>query len=217
MHSLSAASKLYKDFKEIDQTAYHSIVHFYEAHQPELELLVFDTYFDVLVNYADALFEIGAYGKHIVEVDKVIELSIRHNIKFYKGEDIYFQSLFKKAASFYNTLELAKAEHILKELLKIAPNHGLTIRFLRKCLRRNQPPYFQKVRAVCIFLFLISALISASEVIIIRPFQSEFQATSEFLRIGTFLAGIILLAGTYLFHYAQVNKQVNQFLKEILL
>lgn len=215
MPNLSTAAKVYQDFIDIDGEAYRTLVRFYESNTSEINLLKFDAYFEILVNYSNALFEIGAYAKHVEEVDQIIHLSIEQNIKYYKGEDIYFKSLFQKAASYYHLLEYSRAEHILKELLKMSPKDSLSIRYLKKCLIKNQPSYFKYARASCIFLFFLTALISAIEVLFIHPFAEAWSNSFEIFRFSIFLLGIIVLVGTYCFRRYQVNRIVNAFLLKV--
>ncbi len=214
MRTLSTSTKLYRDFKEIEEGAYHTIIRFYEAKIALITRLNFDLYFDILVDYTNALFEIGAYTKHINTVQQVIQLSIEHNIQFYRGEDIYFKSLYQKAAAHYNLLEYETAIHILKELIKIAPYHGLSILFLKKCKYRSQPTYIKIARATSIVLFLGAAIITAIEVMIIHPFSPIYTAVFEQFRFATLGLGIFVLIGVFLYHRYQMNRQVNIFVKK---
>lgn len=215
MRTLSAHTKLYQDFVGIEVGAYHTIVRFYEAKTAEIALLNFDNYFEILVDYTNALFEIGAYDKHLTEVTKVIKLSIAHNIQFYKGEDIYFKSLFQKAAAHYNLLEQEKAEYILRELIKINPYNDLTIRFLKKCKTHAQPKYIKIARATSIFLFLTAALIAAIEVIVIYPFSPTDATLFLSIRMAALSLGLFVLIGTFIYHRYQVDADINRFVKKI--
>lgn len=215
MRTLSTSTKLYRAFKEIDGSEYHTLIRFYESKKTEIDQLNFERYFDILVDYTTALFEVGAYAKHITTVQQVIQLSIEYNIQFYKGEDIYFKCLYQKAAAHFNLLEYDTAIHILKELIKIAPYHGLSILFLKKCINRTQPSYIKVARAASIVLFLGTAIITAIEVIAIRPFSPMYTATFEQFRLITLVLGIFVLAGAFLYHRYQTNHQVNTFVKKI--
>ncbi len=215
MHTLSTSTKLYQDFKDIDGVEYHTIIRFYEAKATAISRLNFDLYFDILVDYTNALFEVGAYNKHLSTVDEVIRLSIEHNIQFYKGEDIYFKNLYQKAATHYNRLEHEEAIHILKELIKIAPYHGLSILFLKKCMNRAQPNYIKIARAASIVLFLSATIITAIEVIYIHPFSPRYTDVFEQLRFATLVFGMLVLVGTFLYHRYTINHQVNKFVNKI--
>lgn len=215
MHTLSTSTKLYRDFKEIDGSEYHTIIRFYEAQTSIITRLRFDLYFDILVDYTNALFEVGAYTKHISTVQQVIQLSIEHNIQFYRGEDIYFKSLYQKAAAHFNLLEYDATIHILKELIKIAPYHGLSILFLKKCKYRSQPAYIKIARATSIVLFLAATIITAIEVMVIHPFSPIYTAIFEQFRLATLGLGLFVLVGTFLYHRYQMNHQVNVFVKKI--
>ena len=211
MSTYAKNAKLYRDFTEIDLGAPHTLVRFYEANETGIAALSFENYFEILVNYSNALFEIGAYAKHIKEVDKIIYLSIEQNIRFFGGEDVYFKSLFQKAASLFNLHEIERAEHILRELIKMDPYNQLSIRFLKKCLFRYRPRFVKRGRAFSIVLFLTATLVTAIEVMFIYPFLSEWGSFFEYLRWGIFGLGLVLLGGNFLLHYFRVNKAVNSF------
>ena len=119
-------SRIFRDFKEIDAANHRRIIRFYEDKEEDIQRLDFEEYFQLIVAYVNALFEVGAYQKHLLMVDVVIEMTIVHNVERYKGEDIYEKMLFRKAASLYNIMEYAKAEYILREL---GETHGVRFEF----------------------------------------------------------------------------------------
>lgn len=215
MPTLSRSTKLYRDFKEIEEGEYHTIIRFYEAQMVAVTRLPFERYFEILVDYSNALFEVGAYDKHLDSASQVIQLSIEQNIQFYRGEDIYFKSLYQKAASHHNRLEYEEAIHILKELIKIAPHHELSIQFLKRCLHHSQPRYIKIARAASIVLFLGAAVITATEVIYIHPFSPSYTDLFEQLRFTTLGIGLFVLIGTFLYHRYRMNHQVNKLVKRI--
>lgn len=208
-------SKVYRDFKEIEPTAYRQIIHFYEEKETEIRRLEFDEYFDLLIAYVDALFEIGAYQKHLLMVDVIIENSIRHNIQFRNGTDIYQRTLFKKAASLYNVLKYQEADYILRELIRMDPYDSDSILFLKKCLRSKKPELVNNARAISIFLFLLTAFVICIEVLFVRPFYHMHTELVESSRISIFILGCAILMGGDLLHRWSVEKEVNKFADRI--
>lgn len=204
-------SKLFRDFKAIEVTAYRQIIHFYEKQESHILQLDFEEHFELQTAYVNALFEVGAYHRHLILVDMVIEMAITNNIEFYKGEDIFLKMLFRKAASLYNMLEYDKAEYILREIIRINPWDKDAAIFLKKCLRRQQPKFLQASRAISILLFLLAALVIAAEVLVIKPFYPMYAAAVEQSRFGLFGLGLVLLIGADLLHRAYVENRVNHF------
>ena len=214
-HFKTYRSKIYRDFKAIAATDYRAVVRYFEENEKEICGLDFEEYFELLTAYTHALFEIGAYSKHLLMAPVVIEASIENNIHFYKGEDIYFKTLFEKAASFFNLHEYQKAAHILRELIKIDPYHDDTIAFLQKCERRQRPKMIRNARAFAMFAFLISALIISLEVLFIRPFYDDFLAGIEIARTALFgLGWMFLLLGEALTWW-QINREVSTFVATV--
>lgn len=208
-------SKVYQEFKEIGLHEYRSIVQFYEDSENDIKRLDFDEYFELFLAYGDALFEMGAYQNHLEIADQAIETTIEHNIKFYQGQDVYFELLFKKAASHYNLLEYKKAEHILRELVKMDTTNQVTIRFLKKCVRQDKPTFLKKTRATSVLCFLVAALVISIELIVIRPLFEDYANSIEMVRNIIFAFGwLVLLSGDF-FHRFRVNRKVNAFVNRI--
>lgn len=204
-------SKIYRDFKAIEATAYRDIIHFYEKQESEIRALDFDEHFELITSYANALFEVGYYRKHLLIVDVVIETAIANNTDFYKGEDIFLKMLFRKAASLYNLLEYQKSEYILREIVRINPWDKDAILFLKKCKRHQQPRYLQYARATGIFLFLTAAVIIALEVLFVRTFYRQYVSEIEQTRFAIFGIGGVILIGADLLHRFIVEKRINDF------
>ncbi len=204
-------SKIYRDFKEIEQTAYRQIIHFYEEKENDIRRLDFEESFEMLAAYVDALFEIGAYQKHLLMVDVVIESTIVHHDAVRRGDELFKNMLFKKAASLYNILEYNRADYILRELIKIDPHDADTVLFLKKCLRKKHPELVNNARATSIFLFLLTAFVICIEVLFIRPFYSIHTELVETSRISLFFLGCAFLVGGDLVHRWRVEREVNEF------
>jgi len=210
-------SKVYRNFKALDATAYHSLVRFYEREEEQIESLDFDEFFDVLVHYVDALFEVGQYGKHLGMADQVIELSIDHNIQQYQGRDVFQHMLFRKAASLYNLYRFEEADYILRELIRMCPEERDYAQFLKKCLRRSHTRLLNLVRAASVFLFLMAAFVISIEVLLVRPFYEMHAELVEMSRNTLFALGCLALLGGYLWHRTRIEQEVERFVQHIRL
>lgn len=208
-------SKLYRDFKGLDTSSYQTILRFYEDWETEIQQLEFSEFFELQNAYAQALFETGAYKKHLLMADTIIETAILRNIYVFHGEDIYSKMLFKKAASHYNLLEYEKAEYVLRELIKINPHNLDAIAFLKKCLRCQKPNYVKTTRAIAVFLFLITAIITCAELLFFRPFRPNYVTLVEQSRVVTFCLGWVILIGGDLLLRWRVEKTVNFLVEDI--
>ncbi len=208
-------SRVYQEFKGIEQSEFRNIVRFFESRTDEIVHLEFNEYFELLLTYAEALFEIGTYHSFLAVADQAIAIIIEQNIKYYHGEDVFFNILFKKAAAHYNLMEYDKARHILQELIKMDSANEITVRFLKKCSRQEKPGYLKSTRAISVFLFLLTAGIIALELCLVRPFFSTYIELIEIVRNLVFGAGwIILIAGDLFFRW-RVNNQVNKFVVSV--
>jgi hypothetical protein len=217
MHtSKTYRSRLFRDFKALPQQDHRGMVRYFEAHEKAILELDFEEYFELVVAYTNSCFEIGSYQKHLLMADVVVEAAIRNNIVSFNGEDVYYNTLFRKAASHYNLHEDTRAEYILRELIKINPRQSETILFLGKCLRKQRPRYVQHCRAAAMFCFLAAPLIFILEILVVEPFYMSFDKSVEYLRNGVFGAGWFLLIGSDVWHRGSVNREVHLFVKKVL-
>jgi len=209
-------SKIYRDFKALDERAFRDMVRFYEEREDDIKQLEFGEFFELLIAYVDALFEIGSYRKYLLLVDYAIECSITYNIQYVAHRDIYYHLLFRKAASLYNTLAYDKADYILRELIRMNPEKVEVSQFLKKCLRKTKPALVRHSRAASILLFLLAALVICVEVLFVRPFMGEWTASIELTRNLIFVTGCISLIGGALIHHWQTGQEVNAFVRTAL-
>ncbi|MEP6792959.1 MAG: tetratricopeptide repeat protein [Saprospiraceae bacterium] len=199
-------SETYEAFLAIEPAAYKDKIVYIEENFFMLRELDADEYFDMMVLYAEALFETGEYGRQAKLADHILEMSIERNIMMHRGQDVYFETLFKKAASLHNLDRVDQAVHILKELLKINPDHESSKLFLINCLIRQKKYMIRPYRNISLILLLASALVIAFELLFVRPLWSSWTAIVEMVRNGLFITGVILLvAGEVIVRYKAVE------------
>ncbi len=204
-------SPIYREFRAIEATEWRTVIRFYEEFEDVLPDLEFEEYFEMLLAYTKALFEVGDFDKHLELADKVIEVSMLNNIKFFNGEDVLQLTLFKKAASSFQLYEYEKCDYLLRELLRIDPFDTDSALFLKKCLRQINSSIVQKAKAASILLLLISAFIICLEVVVVRNFYPDQTAFVETLRNYSLLSSVLILIGGHLFHYIRCSREVDNF------
>lgn len=165
-------TQVYRKFKAIEPSAHREIVRLYEKEEAKILRLDFEEFFEMLVAYVDALFEIGAYRKHLTLVDVVIEKSINHNIKYYRNQDLFQKMLFRKAASLFNIQDYSKAEYVVTQVYRMYPEDQTAMLLHQKCRLKARPALLNYARAGGVFLFFLSALVIALEVLFVRPWYA---------------------------------------------
>jgi tetratricopeptide (TPR) repeat protein len=206
-------SQLYRNFRAIEAGEYRKLVYFYERNAKEISKLDFPEYFELLVTYTNALFEIAAYQKHLKMADTVIEISFMENITEVRGQEILRPTLFQKAASYYNLAKYSKTIYVLSELIKIDPTDQEVARFMERAIRKNRPQLIGHTRAVAIFLFLTTALIISIEALIIRNFYPQHTPIVELTRNGLFILGGVVLLGGEIVHRLRAKSEVLRLIK----
>ena len=209
-HFETYTEEVFLRFKEIDASDHRQIINFYENNEDVLLHLDLQSYLEVKLAYAAALFEIGDHQHFIPLCDELIEEVIYHNITDIEGEDVFETLIFKKAAARYHQLEYDAAEQILWQLIRINPHHVLAAYLLKRCKIRNQPEYLRQAKSISIFLFLLSACIIAAELLFVQPFFSHHHKDVQVFRTIVFLAGIILLVLSDGWHRMRTFHEVNK-------
>ncbi len=208
-------SQLYRNFRAIEAGEFRKLVYFFERHEKEILQLDFEEYFELLVTYTHSLYEIGAYQKHLLMADVVIETSFKENITHIGGQEIFRSTLFQKAASYYNLFDFPKAIYVLTELIKIDPTDPEVTQFLERCLRKSRPKLLRRTRAIAIFLFLATALIICIEVLIIRNFHAKYAPFVELVRNYLFVLGISILIFGELWQRLSAKSEVLKLVNSV--
>jgi tetratricopeptide (TPR) repeat protein len=207
-------SETYDAFLAIDTIAYKDKIAFIEENFFKLRELDADEYFDMMVLYGEALFETGEYARQAKLADHIVEMSIERNIVHHRGQDVYAETLFRKAASLHNLDRLDEAVYILKELVKINPANESYKLFLINCVIRQKKPAVRPYRTTSLVLLLSSVVVIAAELTLVRVFWPKWIDVVEPLRNGLFLAGVLLLvAGEVIVRYRAVE-DVFSFTRE---
>jgi tetratricopeptide (TPR) repeat protein len=207
-------SETYEAFLAIEEGAYKEKIQYIEENFFMLRQLDAEEYFDMMVLYGEALFEAGEYARQARLADHIVEMSIGRNIIRHRDQDVYFETLFKKAASLHNLDKIEEAVHILKELVKINPDHESTKLFLINCIIRQKKPSVRPYRNISLILLLSSAVVIAIELILVRRLWPSWISIIEIIRNGLFISGVILLiAGEVMVRYRAVE-DVYSFSRE---
>ncbi|MGK0363758.1 MAG: tetratricopeptide (TPR) repeat protein [Saprospiraceae bacterium] len=198
-------SRIYRDFRAIGTKDYPSVLHYYEKHEDGIQQLEFAEYFEMLAAYTYALYNLNEHNKHILMAEVLIGESINNNIKQYKEEDVFYNTLLRKAISYCRLLRFKDAEHILHELIKIQPENVFAQRELNKCLFAQKPKYIKNLRALSVLLFFISAAVIVIELIFIKFLFPNLTHYFEYTRIVLFLTGIVVLVASE-FYFKRATK-----------
>jgi tetratricopeptide (TPR) repeat protein len=201
------AETAYHGFKAIDSGEYREKIHYVTRNKMALMDLPVLEYAEVMDAYAEALFETGKYQQHLPLADHLAELAIEYNVEMINGRDLYFDTLFQKAASLYNLDRMPEAMHVLQELVRINPRHESTRLFLINCHVEKQKRKLQRVRTTSLVLILTSAVVIATELLFIRPLFPQVVEIVEIVRNTLFVSGAsILVGGEIWVRYRAVSK-----------
>lgn len=207
-------SKLYRDYRAIEPGEWRKVVQFYEANEQEIRGLDFEEYFELMNGYTNALFEIGSWQKHLLMADAVIEATIAENIEEWAGEDVFQHALFRKAASHYQLGELDRTDYVLRELLRINPQHDDASMFLKKCLRNMGNWLVRQTRAAAMLLTFLAAIVVALEILVVHNFYAQYSDMTRKTWWGLLALAVLALGLGEAFHIWRTNREVAHFLQQ---
>ena len=207
-------SRIYREFKSLDEKAYRAMIHYFEKNESKIEQLDFDEYFDLLISYTTALLQNEEYHKHLTVSDQVIAVSMSQNVVSYNGEDILQHMLYQKAWSYFKLSEYKRATYMLSELLKINPFDSESEVLLYKSLWAEKPRFLQYFKAIGVTSFLVCALVIAVEIILIRTLFPDYTAIVELSRNCIFLFGIASLFIGYAIHFFSMLKKAKNIIAQ---
>lgn len=209
-YPIQSTTSIFQSFNQIDRQSYHTIIRYFNQHVEEIKCLNFEEYFEILTSYVNALFEAGAYQKHALMADVVIEASIINNVRVYQGIALFEKTLFQKAASLYHLHQFEESAHILTELIKINPSDETFQTFLRKNRLLVKPAYLRKSLGLAIVFYFISILVIALTTFFLDPFYPQYTPLADQCRNLAFMSGTGLILITDGIHRLGVLMQVRK-------
>lgn len=188
-------SEVYARFYAIENGDYYRKIRFVQKHRNRLGALELDEYLEILQAYREALFQTGKYREHINAANELVSLSIQYNVTEFNGEDLFFDTLLQQAASHYNLEEFESARYILKELVKISPDHESVRLFLmRSYINEEKELRTMTLRGISVLCFLLLAALVAADLLVLKPFFETYSAAGTLGYQGFFISGVLLLA-----------------------
>ena len=191
-------SRIYKDFYELHHDSYDSVMRFYELNVRLIENLPFEEQIELLAEYLNACFETAAYKKFIHYADDLIEASIYHNIVKLRGKNIYQETLFRKAASYFNLGDFNSAMYIARELYNMDPQNPSYRLLVRKCRMADHSGIIRRLRNVALFLLPFTVVLIAFELLFVPHFFPEWSQGFDGIKIWIFLLAMGLIASAEL-------------------
>ena len=209
-------SRVYRDFLAIEPKDYHGLIRYYEEHEEDIENLEDGEFSEMQLVFTHALFEVGAYRQFLAVIDRAILINLDYNYPLenqQQQKEAFEQLLFRKAAAYLQTLQPAKAEHVICELLRINPQQEMAVLLLRKSLRQQDTTINRRTRAISILLFGLSALIILFEVLFVRSFYNQYTPMVELSRNLIFAAGLLILGGGEAFTFWRAYRRSQTILR----
>jgi tetratricopeptide (TPR) repeat protein len=208
--------KLYYEYFKYGEQAYREKMHYYERHQKEIWMLDFDTSLDINLDYVNCLFEVGRYERFLKYCDELIETVIIENIYNYRGENIYFELLFKKAACLYNIEDYEASMKLIHQLIKMDSKHGASKELYALCMQKFPAIWVVNLRAIAIASIGILLILTLVRILVIDTLYESSAVLFSQLQVLMFGIGVLsYIASIILFKvklYAKTGIVLPNFL-----
>lgn len=159
------AKKVYLTYFRIGDNAYREKVRYYEENREAISLLHYEERFDVDLDYLLSLFEIGRYERYLQKSDSLIEQVIEDNIFHVRGENIFNELLFRKAACYYHLRMYDECKALLRQLIRMDRKNSLYTGLYIICNRKAGNDIYELVKASSMAAFLLIIGISVASIL----------------------------------------------------
>lgn len=203
-------TRLFQDFRSIPFSDYHYLISFYEKNHKDVRYLPFEEEMTILFYYTNALFETHNFNTHITLAERLLELSIVHNLTHVDEYDVYMTLLHQKTASHLYLGETEKATRLAKQLIGIDKNQRKHQLLLQQCFLINRPSW---IRPTLTFS-AIATLMGAFTMIIFASLQ-QYQPQWMVAPYGLFAIATVGLAISAIGYYRHVVAPVKQVLNSV--
>ena len=199
-HLSNIQDPIYIGYFKIPPEYYQDKIRYFERNKKKFNLLPEEAFFSLNLDYIRSLYKVKEYTQFLHYVDKMIEQLILGDQLYNEWKDIYTELLYKKAVAHYFNMEYQKTEEVLSQLvrIKLKPAYG---KLFTKTVRDRLRARSQNTRGLVIMLLLMSGLVIAVELLVVRNLFTDQIWWVEFLRNALFIAAISVYLGLESFIY----------------
>jgi len=204
----------YLGFLKIEEKNFAKRINFFERNLNSIEQLPITEKTELELYYVQALFESGKYSHVLRFVDELIERIIINNLVLVKEVDSYRKLIFLKGASQYNTDKIDSAEKTALELIRLEPDNVKYRKLLENCLYKRENKKTLNLKAVCMFLYLLSAAIIAVNLLVVNHFYYQYKELTEVIWKSLFLSASILLVWSFASTYLKIKQRIDRHIED---
>lgn len=181
--------RIYLTYFRIGDNAYREKVRFYEENRDAISQLHYEERFEVDLDYLLSLFEMGRYERYLQKADPLIEQVIEDNIFYIRGENIYNELLFRKAACYYHLQMYDRCKTLLRQLIRMDRKNPLYTGLYTICNRKTGNDIYELVKASSMAAFILVVSITVASILCPPVLQ---QYILMFVKIRMILIGYAL-------------------------
>jgi tetratricopeptide (TPR) repeat protein len=203
------------DYFKLGDDAWRKKMKYYEDNLKWINALDFDDKIEMEMDYLLCLFEVGRYERYLSKVDPILEVIISENIFTFKGENIFNELLFRKAACYYQADQWHEAKIILKQLINIDKSNAVYMGLYSICCRKLNVDYYAPIKATAMASFILVIIIAVAD-IFLEPLFEIYIRPIEKLKIWLFAYGCISLITIEIIFQWRIKRETGMFSFAIL-
>ncbi|NNE27320.1 MAG: hypothetical protein HKN09_10800 [Saprospiraceae bacterium] len=207
-HLSKIQDPIYIGYFKIPPEYYQDKIRYFERNKKKFDLLPEEAFFSLNLDYVRSLYKVKEYSQFLHYVDKLIEQLIVGEQMISEWKEIYTELLYKKAVAHYFNLDYEKAEQVLAQLLKIKVKPAYEKLYTRS-VRDRMRMKSQSARGLVIMLLLMSGIVIAAELLVVRNLIVEQVWWVEIIRNVLFIAAISVFVGLEAFIYLKSQKALK--------
>ncbi len=206
-------SEIFDAYQSIAKQNASQKITFYKRHESFLATVPLDEKLDIVLDFHEALFELGHYSDYLIRCDETIELLFDSNLFPIFRKEAIQKLLFNKAGSQLNLHKLDQSEETMKALIKMDVTGDKLYKGLLFHIFKNKRLLLKfQARGIVISLILCSAILSIWIALVIQPHYPESLLRFKAWALGLFSLGILIWTGFIGYNNFQSYKEANKFL-----
>ena len=206
---------IYLNYFGLGDDAWREKVRYYEENKQAIDSMYFDERIELDIDYLICLFEVGRYERFLRYADDVIETIIKENIYTFKGENIFNELLFKKAACLFQLRDYRNTKYILQQLISMDPTQSIYVGLYSICNRKLNNDLTLSLKATAMAALLIVCGITLARIMLEPVFEIYFQPFL-YLRATLILYAFGVLIGLEMAFQIKLKREIGMFSFDLL-
>ncbi len=203
---------LVRAYDRLDKRDPRAIVRFFETNRELIYQFDEGFYFNMLWNYAEALFSAMLFDRYLRVCDEILERLTTEHHEAFPFRESFRHVLHRKVECLYAAHNYPKAVYVCRELLKMDPADLLAKRYLKSILVQTRQSGTRRMQAAGIIIYLLGIVVIIGEIILIENFFEQQQHIIRWIRYGLLGLAFLTLISSEVIHRILVVQRLRKII-----